>query len=553
MRALSDSRAKMVKESPSTAEPDTEVVQPQLYSRVQHKGNRGLVRYVGPLESRGPETWVGVEWDDAGRGKHSGTAGGKSYFATSVPGAGSFVKASALGSGGRTTLIRAVTERYVTDAADRSFRDQHHVVGGADVTILAEEHARVLAALAVVDVAGRGVARLGEAAAPALRDILPCLRELRLSRSLFDSVGFPRSVLKELPNVEVLDMSRNLLGEAEGEDAQEEFGHERLRELIMNHCKTTWNAVIYVCSLTKSLAEVRLRGCQLPCEAKDLVRFASSCPGLRLVDLGATGVSWEGILAGLAGLSSLEEAYLEDNSLQDSDLFTRAREQAEQAGSPFFPALRVLGLGGNALEGWDVVAALHGVGQLTRLRVAGNPAAAERDGLTGRMQAVARVGGLRVVDGSAVDADERRHAERRYVSVVCARDAQRHGEAAAEKMHPRMRELCETFGLGLAAAAGVRGKGLRAGLVEVVMRAGSVECGRREVVRCMPRGVTMDRVRRVATMLLAVRQSNVRVGVVRADGDIAWNMDADRQIEQLALGALERVCIVVDSTSVPVK
>lgn len=43
--------------------------------------HRGTIRFVGPV----PPTqgiWLGVEWDDVGRGKHSGEKDGVQYFQT---------------------------------------------------------------------------------------------------------------------------------------------------------------------------------------------------------------------------------------------------------------------------------------------------------------------------------------------------------------------------------------------------------------------------------------------------------------------------------------
>lgn len=56
------------------------------------------VKYIGPLPpspaddvERGP-TWIGVEWDDPARGKHSGTYQGVQVFQCRIPGAASFLK-----------------------------------------------------------------------------------------------------------------------------------------------------------------------------------------------------------------------------------------------------------------------------------------------------------------------------------------------------------------------------------------------------------------------------------------------------------------------------
>lgn len=53
--------------------------------RIQVGGDRATVRYIGTVEGQSGE-WAGLEWDDAARGKHNGTVGGRSYFRCSFAG-----------------------------------------------------------------------------------------------------------------------------------------------------------------------------------------------------------------------------------------------------------------------------------------------------------------------------------------------------------------------------------------------------------------------------------------------------------------------------------
>lgn len=47
--------------------------------RLSYDGNLCTVRYVGEVRGTKGE-WLGVEWDDPTRGKHSGEHGGVNYF-----------------------------------------------------------------------------------------------------------------------------------------------------------------------------------------------------------------------------------------------------------------------------------------------------------------------------------------------------------------------------------------------------------------------------------------------------------------------------------------
>jgi tubulin-specific chaperone E len=99
------------------------------------------VLYIGPVKDTSG-TWLGVEWDDPSRGKHSGTHNGVQYFSTRyfplsprpqwghpnsrlrlmfsstesrVPDAGSFIRPGKKTDGERT-LVDGVRGKYVSNA-----------------------------------------------------------------------------------------------------------------------------------------------------------------------------------------------------------------------------------------------------------------------------------------------------------------------------------------------------------------------------------------------------------------------------------------------------
>ena len=48
-------------------------------ARLSFSSSLCTIRYIGPVHGT-QGTWLGVEWDDPARGKHSGTHSGKEYF-----------------------------------------------------------------------------------------------------------------------------------------------------------------------------------------------------------------------------------------------------------------------------------------------------------------------------------------------------------------------------------------------------------------------------------------------------------------------------------------
>ena len=87
----------------------------QVNDRVILNGQRATVRYVGLIAGEEGE-WIGLEWDDPGRGKHDGTANGFKYFECQfAKGAGTFVRASKLPAACRgQSLADAIRQRWVS-------------------------------------------------------------------------------------------------------------------------------------------------------------------------------------------------------------------------------------------------------------------------------------------------------------------------------------------------------------------------------------------------------------------------------------------------------
>ena len=92
-----------------------EAHQPSPGARVLLGGkHRATVRYVGAIDGQ-QGTWVGIEYDEAGKGKHDGSHGGRRYFSCAHdPTAGSFVRLAKFleaADFGRS-LLAAAQERY---------------------------------------------------------------------------------------------------------------------------------------------------------------------------------------------------------------------------------------------------------------------------------------------------------------------------------------------------------------------------------------------------------------------------------------------------------
>ena len=407
--------------------------------RIQYKGERGTVRYVGPIEGQGVANWVGVEWDNVARGKHDGAYGEKRYFSCK-PGSGSFIKSEKLGNGGRRTLVEAVLKRYTQDALDTSFRQSTVRVGGELISIEERDEdlkrRAALASIETIDASSMGVCAIDRNIE--WSDLLPKLRHLRIANVLVDNVHEISTLLSEFDHLQTLDASKNVLGLAKNNEIKEECASSHpLEELVLNGSPLTWDGVFHVISHTPSLKSLRLHNCGL----KSLTRIdlCTRLPALRTVDLDRNNLSWNDIFSQIAKLPNLEEAYLSSNNLPD----------CTPPDTDCFLKTRILSLASNDLQGWKIVSWLNSLHSLTNLRIRGNPISSANEDLdlrlTWRMRVIGRISHIKVLDGSTISSDERLISEKRYTSDEILR-ALKSNPATVSVIHPRAEELRAAFG-----------------------------------------------------------------------------------------------------------
>ncbi|KAF3932314.1 hypothetical protein ABW19_dt0207700 [Dactylella cylindrospora] len=84
-----------------------------INQRLSYDSQLCTVRYIGEVKGTKGE-WLGVEWDDASRGKHSGANNGVKYFECKVEGAGSFVRPNRPHDPIRSFLA-GLKQKYVTN------------------------------------------------------------------------------------------------------------------------------------------------------------------------------------------------------------------------------------------------------------------------------------------------------------------------------------------------------------------------------------------------------------------------------------------------------
>ncbi|CAL1705710.1 unnamed protein product [Somion occarium] len=417
---------------------------PQVGRRINYAGYLGTIRYVGPVDGT-QGVWLGVEWDDAHRGKHDGLKNGKRYFTCLVPNAGSFIRTTAQISYG-TSFLTALTEKYIENPRNSSSVEKV-ILGSSNGAIEVEAVGldKIRAKLSRLDTLreasldSRNVATAGSSGD--IRRTCPDIRGLDLSKNLLPSWDVVALIATELGHLERLALNQNRMtlprSAAIIADA-----FRQLRELQLNDTMTTWYELRVVIRYMPELQHVevgynRLRALEIPNQlSKDLFEH----PNIRSINFDSNELHcWAEICEALRPITALDRLLLSSNQVG------RIEPIADATKSPV-RNLNHLALSFNALAEWtDIDHLVHWCPHLESLKLTGNPLMeGTQPGKNTRQLTIARIATLQTLDAAGISSRERTDSELYYLSYIT-----KHGpsdESARCLEHPRWKELCEKYG-----------------------------------------------------------------------------------------------------------
>ena len=211
---------------------------------VSDDGVFGTIRYHGPLANQEDTLYFGLEWDDASRGKHSGTFKDTQYFQTTIPNAGSFLPCSSQ----KITLARsfqsALVEKYLGDQPSDGIvlfganqKVQVKTVGWEKI----KEKQSHLERLQIVGLAGYAIGPCLEfIQQTSVSELCPFIEDLDLSRNLFVSWTDVADITRQLPKLHSLRLAQNrFLPASPTSSLENAFQH--LTYLTLNSTKMSWS------------------------------------------------------------------------------------------------------------------------------------------------------------------------------------------------------------------------------------------------------------------------------------------------------------------------
>ncbi len=441
--------------------------------RVLCRRDRGYVRWIGTLPGQ-DGSWVGIDWDDASRGKHDGSHDGVRYFHAKSPTSASFISAQRVGDGGRVPFASAVAKR----------------VEAAEGAIIKSLDLSRSGAIGPVDCGDNPIDTT-------------LVRHLYVSETLLSDFSDVHRCLDVFPALQSLDVARNRFDEFPQLNPGDSRISPNLRRLDLNGCIVPLDAIHGLCARCPDLEELRLYDVGLT-SLRGEVDLASVISSVRVVDLGGNVLPLTDIVETLGALPRLEQLYMVNGSLDGQETI-----ESEDV----FPSLVRLSLAGNPLRAWPLITSLALLPSLKHLAATDTPLTEDEgleympndDRLLSRHSIIGRLPALEKLHGAEISADERRYAEKRYLVAECL-PAHRAGRSAE---HPRLAELAEMYDLDLSEKSGgtlkhtaVAGT-LRADLVNVEWRYGG-QCVR----KALPRSLEILKLRALTRRFLELPPSS---------------------------------------------
>ncbi|KAL4881993.1 hypothetical protein BJY04DRAFT_187811 [Aspergillus karnatakaensis] len=437
-----------------------------MNQRRSYDGHLCTIRYVGSVEGTSGE-WLGVEWDDPTRGKHSGEHKGMRYFTClrQHPTAGSFVRPSRPADS-QLSFLDALRLKYASESEQKQaragpgageekpirFNGKIAEEVGFDkirkqLAELEELKIVLLDGLRVAGVLAQQATREEiEAARGEIERVCPKIVELDLSQNLFTGWRDVADICGPLKKLKLLRLIGNRFGPVE-----EGLVFDGIEELHLDDTLLPWDQISAVTAQFPSLT-------WLSASANQLSSIPTSINNnITKLILENNGVASLSAIKALKGLPNLSYLSLRGNCIES--ISSISGDDTSQ----FSKSLTSVDLSRNRINSWSFINKLPQIFPgLQTLRVSGNPlynqpvASAAITGTTEKpmtvdeayMLTLSRISSLEVLNFSTITAKERNNGELYYLSLI-GKELSISSDTAEPEIiteHPRYHELCQIHG-----------------------------------------------------------------------------------------------------------
>ncbi|KAL1457926.1 hypothetical protein WDU94_008106 [Cyamophila willieti] len=418
-------------------------------------GYRGTIRYVGSVEGTSG-VWYGVDWDNGSRGKHDGSHNGVKYFWTHSPKSGSFMRRDKLLFGVSfteamvTKYVEADNELVVRETVEEAKTSMNapflELVGFEQVA----EEQKSFETLKIVSLVDSRVSHAGSTHDEVERTV-PNIEDLDLSRNLLASWFAVGDITRQLKRLKHLNVSNNKLPVPNDMDGVMEqiFPQGQMSTLTLGNMGYIWADIL------KLFATFPITILKVP---TNHITTLDSIPNMfqvleELYLQENNIVDWSEVNA-LGELPKLKYLNLASTNLRNIKL---EPGPGGGDGGPLFPALETLIISDNKIDSWDYVSQLHYLPKLSSLRFTKNPIWSADRVANSRDKTICRIGTLTVLNGSTIEKQERRGSEYSYIKEYGAIWLSEKNRKEFVIANPRYEYLVNLHGPPLAELSGPAG------------------------------------------------------------------------------------------------
>ncbi|ETS87953.1 hypothetical protein PFICI_01781 [Pestalotiopsis fici W106-1] len=422
--------------------------------RLSYDGAICTVRYLGEVAGTSG-SWIGVEWDDATRGKHDGSHKGTRYFSckSKSPTAASFVRPTRSADRPQS-FVAALQDKYTGEvsAASAQIRFSGKIAEEVGFQKIQRQQAN-LAELKFVILDGTRIAYPYAEGDQRIVATCPKTVELDLSRNLFTKFETVVNICSELPILRNLRLNGNrfvdILEDEKLAHAQTIF--KDVKELALEETLLTWEEICHASSKFQSLATLSADVNQLSLLPQVPVGTLSST--LLSLSLEFNDFTSLADVACLGKLQALRNLHLKGNNIAA----ITSESSAEQP--VFSSSLQYLDISYNKVSSWSFVDNLPSCFPgLTHLRFTHNPIydnpdpdhSTQSKTVTEEayMITVGRLANLKALNFGNISANDRQDAEMFYLARIGKHLAAvpENEEPQVLLNHKRYTQLVELYG-----------------------------------------------------------------------------------------------------------